>query len=220
MFLRYIACFAEKQRKSKDRRNLGPQGTTRRSKQNQSLMKNDRTCKKGETIVGSYTLMGKGTKYSSSAKRENSDWVIHEIENDWAGGEKKQWNSETVKQRNSEVVKQYFCLLFARICSCFPQQNNKTLATCLLCRQNKGKLGFKTKGNTGQIIVVSLFSDEFHHCSSIKTLFRLIWGFSLYKKGKNYWLFFSQKSGSLSFPLKPFLNLSYLLNFYMALLFF
>ena len=113
VFLRDIACFAEKQRKSKDRRNLGPQGTTRRSKQNQSLMKNDRTCKKGETIVGSYTLMGKGTKYSSSAKRENSDWVIHEIENDWAGGEKKQWNSETVKQRNSETVKQWNSGIFA-----------------------------------------------------------------------------------------------------------
>ena len=87
----------------------------------------------------------------------------------------KQLNSETVKQLNSETLKLwYFCLLLARICSCSPQQNNKTLAACLLCRQNKGKLGFKTKGNTGQIIVVSLFSDEFHYCSYIKTLFRLI----------------------------------------------
>ena len=136
--LRDIACFAEKQRKSKDRRNLRPHDRTRGSKQNQSVVK--------------------------------------------------QWNSETVKQRNSETAKQwnsetvelwYFCLLLARICSCSPQQNNKTLAACLLCRQNKGKLGFKTKGNTGQIIVVSLFSDKFHYCSSIKTLFRLIWGFSL-----------------------------------------
>ena len=171
-FLRDIACFAEKQRKSKDRRNLGPQDTTRGSQQNQSVVKNDGTCKKGGTIVGSCTIMGKGTKYSSSAWRENSDWVIHEIENDWAGDEKKQWNSETVKLW-------YFCLLLARICSCSPQQNNKTLAACLLCRQNKGKLGFKTKGNTGQIIVVSLFSGKFHFCPSIKTLFRLIWGFSL-----------------------------------------
>ena len=117
-------------------------------------------------------VMGKCTKYSSRAWMENSDWVIHEIENDWAGDEKKQWNSETVKLW-------YFCLLLARICSCSPQQNNKTLAACLLCRQNKGKLGFKTKGNTAQIIVVSLFSGKFHFCPSIKTLFRLIWGFSL-----------------------------------------
>ena len=130
----------------------------------------------------------------------------------------KQLNSETAKQRNSETL--VFLPTSCQDLQLFSPTEQQDPSHMFTVQAKQGKTGLQNKGkhwtNNSCFLVFRRISLLFIYQNPFQTDLRLL----PLEKGNNYWLFFSQKSGSLSFPLKPFLNLSYLLNFYMALFFF
>ena len=115
----------------------------------------------------------------------------------------KQWNSETLE----------FLPTSCRDLQLFSPTEQQDPSRMFTVQAKQGKTGLQNKGkhctNNSCFLVFRQISFLSIYQNPFQTDLRLL----PLVKGNNYWWFSSQKSGFLSFPLKPLLNLSYLLNF-------
>ena len=129
----------------------------------------------------------------------------------WNRKRLRRWWEETMKRWNSETL-----VLLPTSCQdlqLFSPTEQQDPSRMFTVQAKQGKTGLQNKGkhctNNSCFLVFRQISFLSIYQNPFQTDLRLL----PLVKGNNYWWFSSQKSGFLSFPLKPLLNLCYLLNF-------